>query len=128
MAIMPGRSASSNPPFGVTVDLVLFTLVRDRLCALAVRRRAEPFRSRWALPGGFVQPQEDLEQAARRELREETGLDARNFHRKVTGTSGFVVDTKKVRVERGRPAQVYRVGNLRLLNPPMLRPGLALTR
>jgi len=57
-----------------------------------------------------------------------TELDPRNFHRKVTGTSGFVVDTKKVRVERGRPAQVYRVGNLRLLNPPMLRPGLALTR
>ena len=57
-----------------------------------------------------------------------TELDPRNFHRKVTGTRGFVVDTKKRRVERGRPAQVYRVGNLRLLNPPMLRPGLALTR
>src|SRR5438093_2448896 len=216
------------PPFAVTVDLVLLTLIRDRLCVLAVKRAAEPFIGRWALPGGFVQPDENLEQAARRELREETGLDAarihleqlatygephrdprqrvvsvaylalapglpapiagsdaaeatwlevrellrmrpglafdhgqilrdgldrarskleytplatafcpreftiaelrrvyevvwgteldpRNFHRKVTGTRGFVVDTKKVRVERGRPAQVYRVGNLRLL-------------
>jgi 8-oxo-dGTP diphosphatase len=222
------------------VDLVLLTLIEDRLCVLAVRREAEPFKGRWALPGGFVQPDEALEQAARRELREETGLDAarihleqlatygdpdrdprqrvvsvaylalapglpaptagsdaaiaawvevdqllrsranlafdhaqilrdgldrarskieytplatafcpreftiaqlrkvyetvwgtgldpRNFHRKVTGTKGFVVDTKKRRVERGRPAQVYRVGNLRLLNPPMLRPGLTLT-
>jgi ADP-ribose pyrophosphatase YjhB (NUDIX family) len=238
---MPGRSVNSHEPFAVTVDLVLFTLVQDRLCALGVRRGGEPFRGRWALPGGFVQAQEDLQQAARRELREETGLDAtrvhleqlasygepnrdprqrvvsvaylalapglpapiagsdaadaawlevsellrlrpglafdhgqilrdgldrarskleytplatafcardftiaelrkvyevvwgtevdpRNFHRKVTGTRGFVVDTKKVRVERGRPAHVYRVGNLRLLNPPMLRPGLALTR
>ena len=231
----------SYPPFAVTVDVVLFTLTRDTLCVLAVQRGAEPFKGRWALPGGFVHPDENLERAARRELREETGLDAtrihleqlatygdphrdprrrvvsvaylalapglpapaagsdaagadcvdvdhllrsrsalafdhgeilkdgldrarskleytplatafcpreftiaelrrvyeivwgtqldpRNFHRKVTGTKGFVVDTKKRRVERGRPAQVYRVGNLRLLNPPMLRPGLALTR
>jgi hypothetical protein len=54
-------------------------------------------------------------------------LDPRNFHRKVTGMKGFVVDTNKRRAERARPAQVYRVGNLRLLNPPMRRPGLALT-
>ena len=238
---MPRQAARPYPPFAVTVDLVLFTLIGDRLRVLAVKRGAEPYRGRWALPGGFVQLEENLEQAARRELREETGLDAarihleqlatygdpdrdprqrvisvaylalapglpapapgsdaagaawvevdqllrsrsalafdhadilkdgldrarskleytplatafcpreftiaelrrvyeivwgteldpRNFHRKVTGTKGFVVDTKKRRVERGRPAQLYRVGNLRLLNPPMLRPGLALTR
>ena len=58
----------------------------------------------------------------------DTELDPRNFHRKVTGTSGFVIDTKRRRADRGRPAQIYRVGNLRLLNPPMLRPDLALTR
>lgn len=225
--------------FAVTVDLVLFTIAEDRLQTLLVRRGAAPFKGRWALPGGFVALDEDLEVAARRELREETGLelrrvhleqlatygeprrdprqrvvtvaylalaprlpaplagsdaagaawvdvdeslrsrsdlafdhtrilkdgldrarskieytplatafcqreftiaelrrvyeivwgtelDPRNFHRKVTGTKGFVIDTGKLRVERGRPAQLYRVGNLRLLNPPMLRPGLAL--
>lgn len=235
------QATSSYPAVAVTVDLVLFTLVEDQLRVLAVKRGAEPFKGRWALPGGFVEPDESLEQAAKRELREETGidgarihleqlatygdperdprqrvvsvaylalapglpqptagsdaagadwvavdqllrsrstlafdhaeilrdgldrarskleytplatafcpreftiaelrrvyeivwgteLDPRNFHRKVTGTKGFVLDTKKRRVERGRPAQVYRVGNLRLLNPPMLRPGLALTR
>lgn len=237
---MTRETRHSYPPFAVTVDLVLFTLMPDRLCVLAVKRGAEPFKGRLALPGGFVQPNENLEQAARRELHEETGrdsarihleqlatygdpdrdprqrvvsvaylalapglpapaagsdaagadwvevdqllrsrsalafdhaeilkdgldrarskleytplatafcpreftiaelrrvyeivwgteLDPRNFHRKVTGTRGFVVDTRKRRVERGRPAQVYRVGNLRLLNPPMLRPGLGLT-
>ena len=237
---MPTGSKNPYPPFAVTVDLVLFTLLKDRLTVLAVQRAAAPFKGRLALPGGFVQPDENLEQAARRELHEETGLDGerihleqlatygdpardprqrvvsvaylalapglpvptagsdaaaaawvevdgllrdrsrlafdhaeilrdgldrarskleytplatafcpreftiaelrkvyeivwgaeldpRNFHRKVTGTKGFVVDAKKLRVERGRPAQVYRVGNLRLLNPPMLRPGLALT-
>lgn len=237
---MPKELALQYPAFGVTVDLVLFTIRGGALRVLAVKRSSEPFKDRWALPGGFVRPNENLEQAARRELEEETGLNARhvhleqlgtygepdrdprqrvvtvaylalapdlpapvaggdaagadwievrdllrlrprlafdhsqilrdglerarskleytplatafcpreftiaelrrvyelvwdtdldprNFHRKVTGTKGFVVDTKKRRIDRGRPAQIYRVGNLRLLNPPMLRPDLALT-
>jgi 8-oxo-dGTP diphosphatase len=234
-----GRDAAYSD-VAVTVDLVLFTIQAESLRVLVVRRGADPFKGRWALPGGFVGPDETLEQGARRELKEETGLqvrqvhleqlatygdperdprqrvvavaylalspglplpiagsdaadaawvevnellrsrsalafdhgrilrdgldrarskleytplatafcppeftiaelrrvyeivwgselDPRNFHRKVTSTRGFVVNTKKRRVERGRPAQVFRVGKLRLLNPPMLRPGLALT-
>jgi 8-oxo-dGTP diphosphatase len=237
---VPRRLDAAYPNIAVTVDLVLFTIQAESLRMLVVRRGGDPFKGRWALPGGFVRPDEALEQAARRELKEETGLDLkqvhleqlatygdpdrdprqrvvtvaylalapslpapiagsdaagaawvdandllrsrsalafdhsrilrdgldrarskleytplatafchreftiaelrrvyeivwdtdldpRNFHRKVTGTKGFVVNTKKRRVERGRPAQVFRVGRLRLLNPPMLRPGLALT-
>ena len=237
---MPRGLDAAYPNIAVTVDLVLFTIQAESLRMLVVRRGGDPFKGRWALPGGFVRPDEALEQAARRELKEETGLDLkqvhleqlatygdpdrdprqrvvtvaylalapslaapiagsdaagaawvdandlmrsrsalafdhsrilrdgldrarskleytplatafcpreftiaelrrvyeivwgtdldpRNFHRKVTGTRGFVVSTKKRRVERGRPAQVFRVGRLRLLNPPMLRPGLALT-
>jgi 8-oxo-dGTP diphosphatase len=67
---------SAFPPFAVTVDLVVLTVRRHALCALAVRRGEPPFQGRWALPGGFVRADEDLTAAAARELVEETGLCA----------------------------------------------------
>ncbi len=67
---------SAFPPFAVTVDLVVLTVRRHALCALVVRRGEPPFQGRWALPGGFVRADEDLAQAAARELAEETGLCA----------------------------------------------------
>lgn len=67
---------SAFPPFAVTVDLVVLTVRNHSLCALAVRRAEPPFQGRWALPGGFVRQDEDLTQAAARELAEETGLHA----------------------------------------------------
>ncbi|WP_187369952.1 NUDIX hydrolase [Streptomyces boluensis] len=67
---------SAFPPFAVTVDLVVLTVRRHSLCALAIRRGEPPFQGRWALPGGFVRADEDLATAAARELAEETGLRA----------------------------------------------------
>jgi 8-oxo-dGTP diphosphatase len=221
--------------FAVTVDLVVFTIREDVLCALAVRRGVPPYRGRWALPGGFVQEDEGLLDAAQRELAEETGidelpvhleqlatygeprrdprmrvvsvgylafaaqlpepvagtdasaarwraatellsgpsrlafdhdqilgdglerarakleysplatafcadeftvaelrhvyevvwgteLDPRNFHRKVTGSAGFLVPTgRRTTRNGGRPAQLYRRGDAKVLNPPISR-------
>jgi 8-oxo-dGTP diphosphatase len=218
----------------VTVDLVVLTIRDDELAVLLVRRGAEPFEGRWALPGGFVETGEDLSAAAQRELGEETGvvgvgghleqlgtygapdrdprgrvvstaylallpdlpapvagtdaadaewrpveaalgprpglafdhrtiltdgverarskleytplatafcrpeftiaelrrvyevvwgtsIDPRNFHRKVTGTAGFVEPTGATASAGGRPAQLFRRGDAALLHPAMLR-------
>lgn len=58
----------------VTVDVAIFTLHNRELHALLVQRKHWPYEGRWALPGGFIKMDESLEQAARRELEEETGV------------------------------------------------------
>ena len=66
--------AKDYPRPSVTVDLVILTIAADDLKVLLIRRRQEPFKDRWALPGGFVEIDESLEAAAARELEEETGV------------------------------------------------------
>lgn len=58
----------------LTVDCVVFGLDENDLKVLLTQRGMEPFKGKWALPGGFVQLNESLEDAALRELREETGI------------------------------------------------------
>jgi len=62
------------PKASLTVDCVVFGLDRDHLQVLLIQRGIQPFQGQWALPGGFIHMDESLEQAALRELREETGI------------------------------------------------------
>jgi 8-oxo-dGTP diphosphatase len=72
----PGYDVAQYPTFAVTVDVVILTMVEGRLHVLLVKRRDDPYQGRWALPGGFKRPDETLDEAAIRELREETGVVA----------------------------------------------------
>ncbi len=66
-------SLDPNKP-SVTVDVVIVTLRDNDLQVLLIKRENAPYRSKWALPGGFVHIDEALDAAARRELEEETGV------------------------------------------------------
>ena len=71
-----GYDPSAFPAFAVTVDVVILTMSHGTLHVLLVRRGEAPFEGMWAIPGGFKRPNETLDEAARRELVEETGVDA----------------------------------------------------
>ena len=64
------------PHPAVTVDVVVFTIENDDLKVLLIQRDLEPFEGQWALPGGFIEIDERLSDAAKRELKEETGVSA----------------------------------------------------
>ncbi len=70
-----GYDPSQFPAFAVTVDVVVLTMSERRLQVLLVRRGVPPFEGMWAIPGGFKRPTETLDEAAKRELLEETGVD-----------------------------------------------------
>ncbi|HEY3290742.1 MAG TPA: NUDIX domain-containing protein [Anaerolineae bacterium] len=69
-----------RPAISVTVDIVIFTLRAGDLQVLLVKRRNPPFEGRWAIPGGYVEAGESLEDAATRELFEETHVAAESVH------------------------------------------------
>jgi 8-oxo-dGTP diphosphatase len=71
-----GYDPDDYPRVAVTVDIVVLTIVDRRLHVVLVERSGDPHAGSWALPGGFIHPDETLEQAADRELTEETGVRA----------------------------------------------------
>ena len=71
-----GYDIRDFPPFAVTVDVVVLTVVDRDLHVVLIRRHGEPYAGSWALPGGFKKPDETLHDAAVRELAEEAGIAA----------------------------------------------------
>jgi 8-oxo-dGTP diphosphatase len=71
---MERRFCYEHPRAALTVDCVVFGFDEGELKVLLIQRGLEPFKGRWALPGGFVRVEETLDAAARRELQEEAGL------------------------------------------------------
>jgi 8-oxo-dGTP diphosphatase len=103
------------PKLTMTTDVVIFTIRDERLEVLLIRRGNPPFQGRWALPGGIVEEDEDLDVCARRELEEETGvagLALEQFH--AFGAPG--------RDPRGR---FVTVAYLTLVRPDRLSPKAA---
>ena len=86
------------PPFAVTVDIVVMTITESDLRVLLIRRAIPPFRDSWALPGGFVRPDEDLDTAAARELAEETSISQEPEHLEQFGTYGHPDRDPRMRV------------------------------
>jgi 8-oxo-dGTP diphosphatase len=76
VGVLVDYDASRFPAFAVTVDVVILTMSEGMLHVLLVCRGEAPFEGMWAIPGGFKRPTETLDEAAKRELAEETGVDA----------------------------------------------------
>ena len=86
------------PPFGVTVDVVLLTVRHGEFSVLLVERDTHPFRGALALPGGFVRPEEDLDEAAVARLEGETGVRRDTAHVEQLGAYGDPQRDPRMRV------------------------------
>lgn len=98
MSSSPEYDPRAFPPVAVTVDVVIFTIYEETLCVLLIKRGTEPFRNAWALPGGFIKPEEDLDTAAARELAEETGITEEAAYLEQLGSYGSPKRDPRMRV------------------------------
>jgi 8-oxo-dGTP diphosphatase len=97
-AFLAGYDPGRFPPVAVTVDVALFTLIEGRLAVLLVERGEHPYQGAWALPGGFVRPDETIDEAAARELAEETGVARFSGHLEQLATYGAPDRDPRMRV------------------------------
>lgn len=67
------------PRAALTVDSIIYVKEQEKTFILLIKRGREPFKNKWALPGGFLDMDETLEHACIRELKEETGLKVKKM-------------------------------------------------
>jgi 8-oxo-dGTP diphosphatase len=104
---MAGPFVYEYPRPSVTVDCVVFAFDGEALRTLLIRRKNEPFARAWAIPGGFLEMDEEFAAGALRELREETGLG------EVSGLCEIGTFGKVGRDPRGRTITVAHMGVVR---------------
>ena len=97
----PALYTYEHPRPSVTVDMILFAFQNDELTVLLIRRTHDPYAGKWALPGGFVGEEEDLYDAALRELKEETNVS--NVYLEQLYTFGQPDRDPRARHPGGRP-------------------------
>ena len=98
-----GRYIYEWPRPMVTVDAAVFRILKNDIQILLIKRRHNPYKDCWALPGGFIEMDEELEDAAARELKEEAGISGIKLEQlKTFGTVG--------RDPRGRQISVVFFG------------------
>ncbi|MDT0690078.1 NUDIX hydrolase [Salegentibacter sp. F188] len=98
----------------ITVDSVVLSNTNNKFKALLIKRKNDPFKNQWALPGGFIEEGEDLEEAAKRELLEETGL-------KIESMEQIRAFGKPGRDPRGRMISIAFLS--RIFSEETLKPG-----
>jgi 8-oxo-dGTP diphosphatase len=89
----------------ITTDAVIFSTLSNTDYVLLIQRKNDPFKDEWALPGGFLETDEAFETGAKRELKEETGLDVKAL--KQIGVFGAIG-----RDPRGRTISIAFVGTI----------------
>ncbi len=102
------------PRPALTVDCAIFCKLNQTYHVLLIERSNQPFQGKWAFPGGFVDMDEDLETAAYRELKEETGFEGIELEQYKTYGA---VD----RDPRGRTVSVVYTGILELDKLPLVK-------
>ena len=96
----------SNQSIKLSVDAVVFGYEEGNISVLLIKRKYEPFKGEWAIPGGFVRNEEYLEEAVERELHEETGI-------KINYLEQLYTFGKPSRDPRGRVVSVAYFGLVR---------------
>jgi 8-oxo-dGTP diphosphatase len=98
----------------VAVDIVIFSIIENDLKVLLIKRGKWPFAGQWGLPGGFVKMNESLEEAAKRELQEETGVRSKDVYLEQLYTWGAP--------KRDPRTRVVSVSYFALVNPTAVKP------